>query len=308
MQIEFLENKLNSTENENAKKFIQIQVDKLKSLNLRSIKSFQDNFSTLSQFDVFHEDLRKLSFYLAIIRHKDKIEKLEEICSKNTPNFEDIGFIINFIGHITNQETWKQHFTNRLALESFERIINYGALEEEYFLAQNQETIGTARFDFIPTRGLLFEFSGYIGDACWASKYLSMAESLPNVFSITMIQNKGTIYERVAGSVLMIETLAEDGTPLLVIRGLNPKENLINALNIPDFFAKFISYARELAERNGRRLAIVIDGHSGGSCTNRPNLYNYISPKRGFLQKVKLKSESDTTINWYPIVDKTFYI
>lgn len=132
---------------------------------------------------------------------------------------------------------------------------------------------------FIPTKGLLLEFSGHIADACWASRYRSVAREFPNFSAVIMAQNRGTKHERLAGAALLIETDDQAGNPLLVIRVINPIENIINSLSVEDFLDKFISYAQKVAKNIKRKLAIVIDGHCGGSGTNRPVLFDLLSQK-----------------------------
>ena len=152
------------------------------------------------------------------------------------------------------------------------------------------------------------EFSGHIADACWASKYGSMAEEFPNFSATIMVQNRGTKNERLAGASMMIETTGEDGTPLLVIRGLNPIENVINGVQVEDFFDKFIDYAQKIADKTKRKLAIVIDDHSGGSATNRPALFDFLNKKRISLEQVKLDSTKGTTFNGYDITSDTYLL
>ena len=116
---------------------------------------------------------------------------------------------------------------------------------------------------------------GHIADACWASKYDCLAELHPNTTSVIFIQNTDNNARRMAGATFLIETTSAEGEPLLVIRGLNPLENIINDLDQKSFVDEFTAYTREIANNQGRKLAIVIDDHSGGSCTNRPSLFAY---------------------------------
>jgi hypothetical protein len=103
------------------------------------------------------------------------------------------------------------------------------------------------------------------------------------------------------GACFLIETKSEEGKPLLVIRGLNPRENVINGLSISDFFNKFMNYVKDLAKKDGRTVALVADDHSGGSGTNRPILFEYM--KNLDAPSITLASDRDTNINGYNIVN-----
>lgn len=306
--LEKLHSKLAAQNNPKAIEDLTKRIHDLTNINLRSVKDFQENFTILSQFNEFHDDLRQLIFYFALHKHQGARLQAQEIASTDTPTFENISQMINFINHITNEETWRKYFTDPQATKSFERLTNVSALQEEFGRAQNQNTNGTTTLDFIPTRGLLLEFSGQIGDACWATKYKSISEKFPNFSSMTIVQNRGNKHERLAGASLLIETTAKDGTPLLVIRGLNPLENVINRLSVRDFVEKTVAYLKQLAEKDGRKLAIIIDDHVSGSCTNRPVLFDYLNNLRPTLTHTELESRKDTKFNGYNITQDAFLI
>lgn len=167
---------------------------------------------------------------------------------------------------------------------------------------------GSRTYRFIPTKGPLHELSGHIGDACWASKYDSIAEAFPNFTSVIFVQNPESSSRRLAGACLLIETTSSDGEPLLVIRGVNPLQNVITQLDSKSFMNELTDYVEEIATTLGRKPAIVIDDHSGGSATNRPSLYDYMVSVRPQLQQVQLASADDTTFNNYNIVRNTYLL
>ena len=306
--LQTLKDKLAQLQHPKAVENLQKRIAMLEGLDLRSVKNFQGNFEVLSQFSELHEELRQLVFYYALHKNKDYRDPAKEVTHREKPQFDDVQWMINFIEHIVNEETWAKYFTDDRATKSFRKLTNVNALNEEFSRAQNQASSGTASMEFIPTRGLLMEFSGHIADACWASKYDSIAESFPNFSTVVLVQNRGTKHERLAGAGMLIETESNNGTPLLVIRGLNPIENVINSLNVEDFYQKFTGYITQIAERAGRQPAIVIDDHSGGSASNRPALFQFLSEKKKALQRVKFATEEDTSFNGYNIVDCTYKV
>jgi hypothetical protein len=196
-----------------------------------------------------------------------------------------------------------KYFTDKQARNKFRDLINVKALIEELSRFNNQEKIGTLPMKFIPTRGVLLEYSGHIADACWAGGYKdTIAATFPNFTGVAMVQNPDTKNEKLCGACLLIETEdQETKEPMLVIRGLNPIENTINQLSIPDFVDQIQAYVESLAKKTGRKPGIVIDGHCGGASTNRPLLYNHLSniKDKDFVQ-VHVPN-ADTNFNGYNI-------
>lgn len=284
------------------------RLEKLKGVQLRSVRDWQESFSALAQFREFEPELREFVMYVALHKHRDQREVMSKVVNRSEPSFDDVSAMVNFISHIVNEQTWRKYFTDSHAMKAFFALTNLRALEEELVRAQQQDIKGTTPLQFVPTRGLLLEFSGHIADACWASRYGSIAETFPNFSAVIIVQNQGEDYERLAGASLFIEAEAQDGTPLLIIRGLNPIENVINSLDVKDFTTKFIEYAREQAEAAGRKLAVVIDSSSGQACTNRPVLFKHLADMKYDLEPIELASSSNTSFNGYDISQNIYLL
>ncbi|HOX40799.1 MAG TPA: hypothetical protein PK263_01230 [bacterium] len=292
------------------KAMIESRIAELSAINLRSVAGFEKNFELLATVPGIDEELRVLLFLIALHRNRQNVNMIKELSHISEPSVDDIPKIMDFVDHITNKEVWHKYFKSKSALKLFGSIVDVKALQEEYLRAQNQAIVGTTTLDFIPTRGPLMEFSGHIADACWAGKAQeSFAKEFPNFASVIMVQNRNTKFERIAGACMLIETQALDGTPLLVVRGLNPIENVINSLKVSDFCDKFFSQVKLWADKLGRKAAIVIDNHSGGSSTNRPILYSHLSTAvKPRSAQIRLKSADDTTFNGYNIVDNVYLL
>lgn len=226
----------------------------------------------------------------------------------DTPDLDSIGQMVDLIGHVTNRETWSELFEGVGGQKELNTLLSIDALNSALTRAETIESAGTRRFRFIPTRGPLMELSGHIADACWASTYDSIASQFPNFTSVVIAQNPDSATRRLVGAGFLIETNSAEGEPLLVIRGLNPIENVINQLDQESFVESFTTFARDIAERQGRRLAIVIDASSGGSSTNRPQLFQYLDKRKQQLQPIPLQGAMDTTFNGYHIVNDTYLI
>lgn len=307
--LESLRNRLNEQTNPRAKENLSKKINQLEDINWRSVRDFPKTFTVLSQFSEFNEELRKLVFFYAISNPTHERMMRGKLLKADQPSLEDVSTMINFVSHIVNEETWSKYFTDRNAKKAFETLTNIRALEEELARVQNQAIKGTTNMDFVPTRGILLEFSGHIADACWASHYESIANEFPNFSSVIMVQNKGTKHERLAGACLLIETeTAREQTPLLIIRGLNPIENVINELSVEDFYNKFVAYAKGIAEASKRKLAIVIDDHAGGSGTNRPALFSHLNKIKSSLRPVRLRNPGECEFNGYDISGNTYLV
>ena len=308
--IKELKEKIDKMPNPQAKEGINRKIDQLESINIRSIKDFQNNFSVLASNNDFNELLRQVVFLFSFSKNRESLNFDLNNINLDKPKIDDISWSLNFIDHITNQETMSRYFTDKKSLKMFKEIVSTQAIIDEMSLLQGEgeDFKNKTKIQLIPTRGILTEFSGHIADACWASKYSSILKEFPNFTSVIIRQNPETKHERLAGAFMLIETESKEGEPLLVIRGLNPIENLINSLSVKDFCKNITDYLKELAEKDNRKLAIVIDDHAGGSASNRPVLFKYLSELSKTLEAFDLKSENDTKFNGYNIVRQTYLV
>lgn len=291
-----------------AKKTIDEKIKNLESINIRDLNDFQKNFNILAKEKSFNELLRITVFLISLNKNKQSLQYDLNKIDKEKPTVDDISWILNFIDHITNQEVMRQYFNDDHAIKSLNEITSTLAIKEELAILQNQgnDFVNTTKIDLTPTRGILTEFSGHIADACWASKYESILHNYPNFTSVIIRQNPNSKHDRLAGSFMLIETTSEKNEPLLIIRGLNPIENLINSVSVDSFYKKITEFVTDLAKKAGRQAAIVIDEHSGGAATNRPVLFDYLSKLK--LEKVNLGSNTESKFNNYDINDCTWLL
>jgi len=309
--ISQLEQKLEHLKQAKGRESLEMKIKALRQLDFKNQENWQEMFTVLASYgDTFKKELLTALFWWSFKFRPEEVGPAKEhLKNKNEPGLDDFSWAINFVEHITNKETLKQYFTDKRASAELKKILSVKAMSVELERAQNQPVKGTLTMKFIPQRNILTEFSGQIGDACWADKYDSILKRYPNFISLMMVTNaEDPKTRRLAGSAFLIETKSATGDDLLVIRGLNPLENIINQLSQKDFINKLIGYLRPMAEKQGRKLAIVIDGHSGGSGTNRPVLFNYLSRIKNELKKSELASDEDTKFNGYDIKKATYLI
>ncbi|MBU1167517.1 hypothetical protein KKC60_03880, partial [Patescibacteria group bacterium] len=317
--ISNLKNKEAQQDNPKAKQNLESSIKELENLNLDEISSPQDIYNTLSKHKDFNEVLRQTMFYFGFYLNPNIDSAKFNDINPEDPTPADVSQTLNFINHITNPEildhienqgSLKKFFTDERAAKNFKNLLNVNSLKEELQRMSKYKKDSTERMamQFVPHRDLLTEFSGEIGDACWAGKEKSILEAHPNFTSLIMIQNPDSINERVAGSCFLIETTTPDGQDLLVIRGLNPLENVIRQLNYEDFYENLTTYLKTIAAKQNRQLAVVIDDHSGGSGSNREDFYlTFLSGLRDKLKAVELNNE-DTEFNGYNITGDTYLV
>lgn len=272
------------------------------SYELRSLKNFEQNFAILARHGELHSLMRTLTFAWAVRKNPGWKTILPLLNTSENLTVDDISTTREFIEHVTNQETFREYFVNKKNANLFKNMTSTKALEEALSRAQNVGiSKNSAKVQFVPTRGVFMELSGHIADACWASRYNSIAETMPNMTAVIIKRNPGDpLKEKLVGAGMLIETTASDGSPVLLIRGLNPLEDFINRTSVESFYETFTSYARNIAHANGRKLAIVIDDHAGGSATNRPALFNFLTGLKRSLSQVEVNSD-DTFFNNYDV-------
>ena len=281
--------------------------DRPQNYPLRSLANFEQNFRMLATNNALHPTMRKLVFAWALRQRKEWQPVIAGL-SKD-PEIEDVSQVREFVEHIVNKETFHGYFQDKKSARLFSGMTSAKALEEGMLRLQG---VGVSNdkipIEFIPTRGILMELSGQISDACWASKYDSIAREKPNMTAVIMKQHPGdAARKKLIGAGMLIETSSGVGEPILLIRGLNPLENFINQVSAEEFYNGFIDYARKIAEARGRQLAIVIDGQSGGATTNRPALYAYVASKRNSLQRVQVNG-ADTEFNGYNVTNNAYLV
>ena len=280
----------------------------LENMQVRDLKNFQNNFATLSEYTELNHLLRTTMFAFSFMKNRPSNRHLLDHSwqMEKEPTKEDISASLNFISHVTNQETLAQYFSGKQqkqAKKKFNSLISTAAFEDQLNRIAKHETGSekTTSFRFVPTRNLLTEFSGHIADACWAD--LDILSDNKNITSLTFVQNENTPHERLAGAALLLETETETGEKLLIIRGLNPLETVINQLYLEDFYTAITDYVKKIAEKDGHTAAIAIDDHACGFGTNRPLLHTYLQNKKNDLHPIKLgsKAVAETRFNKYSL-------
>lgn len=273
---------------------------------LNSPVSFQRALSLLGKYEELYSPIRKLVFAGVLRKYPGQAERLSQL--SEDPTIEDLSSMTEFVNHIVGEETYGDYFSGdgKLA-KTFERISSTEALDQGLkHIQEEAPRIGKTEIQFLPTRGLMLEMSGQIGDACWADKYTSVGEAMPNMSAIIMRARPDSPAERIIGAALLIDSfIPETGEKVLVLRGVNPRENYINSVESTDFYNAITDYVREIAEKRQMIPAVVLDDHCGGSGTNRPALFSTMQSRKPNSQKVVVDYNS-TFFNGYDVTGKTY--
>ncbi len=287
------------------------RIEKLEGLDLDSISHPQKLFNVLRSYKgVFDEELRQIMFYFAFAKHEGQRDIDWGVFDQENPTMEDLSAVINFVDHITNQETLGEYFSDKTAAKNFKGLMHVGALEEEFKRWQEQASglSGTRPLQITPQRNLLTEMSGHVGDACWANSIPSILKAHPNFVSFTYTVNPGDPqFEKFVGAGFLIETKSKKGELVLVVRGNNPIEGFVNGVDALDLLYQTVTHFESIAEAREMKLAIVMD-YSGGAGTNRPALQGAYDVLKSHLKKVELASNLDTQFNGYDIRNITFLV
>ncbi len=186
---------------------------------------------------------------------------------------------------------------------------------------QSDQEKAIVKMSMVPVSGLLHIYAGDIGDGCHSSQHSPIARGkFPNLKTWIYVSNRNTPQETLRGSLLGIETsLVKDGTPVLVARANNPKENFIQSIDADTFVTaslkEVIATAKRIrAERIANTVsippsacrqcvAIPLD-QRGASCTNRQPVADVYKQRFGSVEKVALVVNDSTSYNGYEIWDR----
>ncbi|MDL2342003.1 MAG: hypothetical protein QFB87_02920 [Patescibacteria group bacterium] len=263
----------------------------------------QNSFETVGNLKV--KGLDSVVRTIALARAFTKSSNASDLAQKVAVaelSHDALGSMDTLISYLVNDEVYRDYFKTDQSRKSFTKLSDTTSLRAQLTKLQQGAATGKSTIQFVPSRGLLMEMSGHIADACWASKYDSIAEAFPNISSLTFVRDRGTKNERLVGSCLLIDTIDENTKePVLIVRGINPIENYINKVKVDEFAGALFEYVRSIA--GDRKVAAVFDAKPGRAATNRPILHQYLMKDfaAGHKQGEALQLPADTTFNGYEL-------
>lgn len=285
-------------------KAIEFQVARLEALRDYDFASFPSGISDLAKYkkDLGSELITLLcdfTPFAAEFHDWDKDPNLETL-AKIIENWEHNVVTLNLKRHPDLDHSDKKAILDLLSAAAFKPLF------------EGKKTGEMLDLQFVPVRGLLLEASGHIAHACWAEKY-DITKAHPNIDALLFVQkgkDKGpnAPRESFAGACLLIHAETLEGEPVLIVRGLNPSQSLIDKIDAGDFYDKLTAYVRAIAAKDGRKPAIVIDNKVGNSASNRPKMHSHLKKQHNSELKVPGLTESDITFNGYEIAGTTYYL
>ena len=161
-----------------------------------------------------------------------------------------------------------------------------------------RSTTRTVDVALVPAQGLLRTFAGDVGQVCYSSKHELLAKGgVPDLHAMIFVTGRGTSQEKLAGSVLFVETETPDGKKALIIRANNPLEDLFKKVDGADLVRATIDAAIETAKRRG--LDLVVAPLDEGSGTHRLGVLDYYREQYSERPPVELVNEPETSFNGY---------
>ncbi|MFN8015686.1 MAG: hypothetical protein U0R17_03625 [Acidimicrobiia bacterium] len=280
--------------------------------SLWDFPKFFKHVEAVSQFKEFKRPLRELLMVSAVSQNPNlDVSAFVEIRSDQDLDLNQAAVVADFIEHITFSETWKKAFEEHSKIGVLKHVLKSDDLTSFVAAVEAKaKSSGTrTQFTLVPVRGPLLEASGSIASTCWNYRAGSITTDFPNITAVLIVKDSNTpMQSRFAGAGLLIQAKASDGSPILIIRGLNPLQNDITELMQDSFFREFALYADSIAKEQGRKLAVVIDSGSGQALTNRPTLFAYVKTLESEFEKVELSPDVETTFNGYDLTDKVFLV
>jgi hypothetical protein len=290
------------------KRGLEQQLHQYEQIDLETLAAPEELFANMRSSRFFEEELLECVFALCARENRVAFSDDAITTSPEEMTRGDIERMTNLVDHIVRQEFFGKVFTSTQAKRELRRLLNMTALNEEWARMDITRTKEKVEMQFIPSRDLKTELSGAIADGCWNGEYDSILEKFPNLTSVTIVRKPGTEHERLAGNFLTLSSTKADGTPVLILRGINPLQSVIEQLSAADFLMQVIEYMQPIAEKQGCDLAIVMDDHVGGSGTNRQSLYAEYAQLRSVIEPIHLQSPDDTTFNQYDITGDCYAV
>ncbi len=153
----------------------------------------------------------------------------------------------------------------------------------------------------VPGEGLPKIMSGDTGNACYTSRHDELARGLyPDMHAFTYVLGRDTAQERFAGSVLFVEgRMANNKTPVLLVRANNPRENLIQSIENESFVFQSLEKAIETAERRGIGVVLVPLDYATQSSSNRKGVSEVYWKYFSHHKKTELRATPEAQFNGY---------
>ena len=150
----------------------------------------------------------------------------------------------------------------------------------------------------VPSKGILRVVGGDLGDACYTSQHEPLAKGeFPGITSLTLVTNRKKNQERMVGSVLCVESTTKDGERILYLRANNPRENILQRIDVSSYNDQLLDYAEDVAKKRGIRYIGLVRDPATQASSNRPAISGNYAERFGDAPAVMLEDSPDTNFN-----------
>jgi hypothetical protein len=279
-------------------------LEKLGNLKEFSFSEYEEVLGKVLEFKPLEKYAKKLLYLMTLHGNPDATGTVSQL--NTTANTQGIDTMVEFINHTLKAETWEGNIQDPKLKKKLVSLTRIQSFEAESARLRKVGEAGVFEYEFEPTKGLLMELSGSFSDACWAG-IENTSGNYPNISTLVFRKNPGNKHERIVGSCMLIETVAVNGTPLTIIRGVNPLENESFQMVSEDFVDQIVQYVKDINQGSNNQTAIVIDDHQGGSASNRTAIYAELKSRIPKLKQIEV-STADTTFNGYDISNDVYLV
>lgn len=272
--------------------------------------------SSLIEAVVIHDFLEK---------NPSKVWKMEMLENDREISVRNVRELVNiFKNHIQDHalgDTNNEHYKNEWLYPNLtdkerkilRKVVSTRGLEEiESMMARVDGGETTDEYKLQPSRGVLGEMSGYIADACWTSQRNILREN-PNMTPVICVQNPEKNPELV-GASLLFENSILNGEKVLLLRGIDPQDRMLEKVSASSFCESMIEYAKDVAQKKG--IKYIMACTDNGVISNRPGVVRYFQEqypkKEGSVDDIqigqKIPLDKDMNFNGYEITDKCLVV
>lgn len=295
--IKLLQESLDGAD-ESEKKFINKEIHARKELQENVAKNPDQIIKILLDYSVKNK-INKSNHYVAqIIRQRlfsqsilssgSNQKKLREVSAVNETAVDKkaLSTLVELIGNEISQHVIPELELTGKQKKKLSKILNTKALREEIRRVNEFHSGKFKEIETVFSRDMLAEFSGYYCDTCWTGQDDIMKNN-DTLIGAAFVQNNVLI-----GGSLFIESISEDGEKVLIIRGVNPRQNYITNLNPGSFVESFCDKLMDVAKARGC-AKIVAPVKNTGALSNRPEILDYFDEKYSKEPLVKLGKKED---------------
>jgi hypothetical protein len=278
---------------------------------IRSADSVERLFQLLSEFDCKY--LRpvffNVSLKVALRFHPDEENWLSRIGDE--PSLRFVTDISELVGSNLKHacEELKLSSGQQKAIRHLMNLQDFSLDLEKHEALRVATGVASGQCEEIlvyPTRGILAELAGYFAEACWTD-HTELMRNHPNVTALIFAKQAlpdGGI--TLAGACYLLRARDLSGNDVLIVRGINPREDEFHHLSMESFIEGLLDEVVVPYARSSGVKRVLIPFHKEAHTqSNRERVIVYLEHKYGNCERVALDPAGPSTVfNGRVIFDK----